>query len=399
MKTTFLLALAISSAAYSQANFAGPINDNYTTGDTLTATTLNNIKSAVNDNDTTISDIDASITGINTRISDNTSSIDAAFSGDGSAGELTITGSINWVTNPPVNPYFGNVIIMPGGILTVPAGTTIYCSGTFLNDGTLIVEPGTTTGRTLSTLTGSVSASNGRQYSQHPGDTPAPATMGENHDTVLQANVTLYGGFGGLPIPKTVATTAFGNFRIGGGSGGGSASGSGKGGGLVKIYAGVNILNSGIIEAKGGDAIVPGHGGGGGGIVILATNGGGIQNITGTIDVSGGNAFADNANYIGNGGGGGGGIIIMASSPVAPLVGTGTEIVSGGSRGLGTISLTTTTQSAGGGGGGSGGLGGNGGNVSIVTGAGTPATGLGLATSGASGYVISLALDPRPLAR
>ena len=91
MKTTFLLALAISSAAYSQANFAGPINDNYTTGDTLTATTLNNIKSAVNDNDTTISDIDASITGINTRISDNTYSIDAAFSGDGSAGELTIT--------------------------------------------------------------------------------------------------------------------------------------------------------------------------------------------------------------------------------------------------------------------------------------------------------------------
>ena len=51
MKTTFLLALAISSAAYSQANFAGPINDNYTKGDTLTAAKLENIKTAVNDND------------------------------------------------------------------------------------------------------------------------------------------------------------------------------------------------------------------------------------------------------------------------------------------------------------------------------------------------------------
>lgn len=51
MKTTFLLALAISSAAYSQANFAGSINDTYTTGDTLTAAKLENIKTAVNDND------------------------------------------------------------------------------------------------------------------------------------------------------------------------------------------------------------------------------------------------------------------------------------------------------------------------------------------------------------
>lgn len=51
MKTTFLLALAISSAAYSQANFAGPINDIYTKGDTLTAAKLENIKTAVNDND------------------------------------------------------------------------------------------------------------------------------------------------------------------------------------------------------------------------------------------------------------------------------------------------------------------------------------------------------------
>ena len=51
MKTTFLLALAISSAAYSQANFAGSINDTYTKGDTLTAAKLENIKTAVNDND------------------------------------------------------------------------------------------------------------------------------------------------------------------------------------------------------------------------------------------------------------------------------------------------------------------------------------------------------------
>ena len=54
MKTSYLLAFSLAAGACSQIGFAGEITDSYTTGDTLTATSLNNIKSAVNDNDAKI---------------------------------------------------------------------------------------------------------------------------------------------------------------------------------------------------------------------------------------------------------------------------------------------------------------------------------------------------------
>jgi len=58
---TFIIALSLSS----QLVTAGSITDTYATGDTLTATTLNNIKDAVNDNNTRIINNISSI-GINT---------------------------------------------------------------------------------------------------------------------------------------------------------------------------------------------------------------------------------------------------------------------------------------------------------------------------------------------
>jgi parallel beta-helix repeat protein len=70
--------------AISQLAYAAPITDTYTTGDTLTAGTLDNIKSAVNDNDTRITAIEGASTSVavdcsadanaflNTTIQDNT---------------------------------------------------------------------------------------------------------------------------------------------------------------------------------------------------------------------------------------------------------------------------------------------------------------------------------------
>jgi len=52
MNKSYLLAISVRIGLYSQINFAGSITDTYTTGDTLTTATLNNIKTAVNDNDT-----------------------------------------------------------------------------------------------------------------------------------------------------------------------------------------------------------------------------------------------------------------------------------------------------------------------------------------------------------
>lgn len=385
MKTTFLLALAISTVAYSQISFAGEVTDTFTTGSTLTATSLNNIKSAVNDNDT--------------RIAANIATFDTVFSGDGSAGNLTlaVNESVNWIDNPPENPYFGNILLNQGSTLIVPAGTTIYCNGSFVNAGTLMVQPATAIGSSniSNAFTAGDSPTNAFPAYAHPGDTTAPASMGEINDiTVQPATINLQGGGGGLAIQKAVATTAFGKFKFGGGSGAGFTKDTGVGGragGLVKIYAHINILNNngGKIVARGEDgSAVGGIGGGGGGIVVLAARFGGVQNVGGEIDVSGGNGSISTT-YAGNGGGGGGGIIIMAS-PVAPVLGT--ETVAGGSGGTGTLALTTNTQIAGGGGGGSGGKGGFGGSIQSN---GAP----GSAGDGDPGYVISLTLDPIALAR
>jgi len=392
MKNKFLLALAISTVAYSQSSFAGSITDTYTTGDTLTADKLNNIKSAVNDNDT--------------RVTANIATFDTVFSGDGSAGNLTLAAgeSVNWISNPPDNPYFGDILLNTGSTLIVPAGTTIYCNGSFVNAGTLIVQPATAIGSSniSNAFTAGDSPTNAFPAYAHPGDTPAPASMGEINDiTVQPASINLQGGGGGLAIQKAVATTAFGKFKFGGGSGAGFTRGAGVGGragGLVKIYARINILNSngGQIVARGedGDDVlgpvgsVGGIGGGGGGIVVLAARFGGVQNVGGTIDVSGGNG-STSTTYAGNGGGGGGGIVIMAS-PVAPLLGT--ETIAGGSGGTGTLILSTNTQIAGGGGGGSGGKGGTGGYIQSN---GAPVS----AGNGDPGYVINLTLDPIALAR
>ena len=53
MKYSIISTTVIALALSSQLVFAGEITDTYTAGDTLTATTLDNIKTAVNDNDAT----------------------------------------------------------------------------------------------------------------------------------------------------------------------------------------------------------------------------------------------------------------------------------------------------------------------------------------------------------
>ena len=120
----------------SQLAYPGSITDIYNTGDTLTATTLDNIKSAVNDNDSNIS---------------------AWFSGDGSDGDLTVSSLLDWSVTPPSNLMWQNITIDPGQEFIVPAGTKIRCSGTFTNNGTLTVLPGAVAEGTR----GALSVSNG----------------------------------------------------------------------------------------------------------------------------------------------------------------------------------------------------------------------------------------------
>ena len=360
-----ILSLAILSSF--GAVQAGSVTSTFATGDTLTATKMTEIRTAVNDNDT--------------KVSANTLSISNLFGGDGSAGDLTISANTSWATTAPANTNFANCTIDASFQLTVLAGTTIRCSGTFTNNGTLQVLGGAISRGTSFNTSGS--GSSGASMTTHPGDTRAAATPGMFDDDAIVDPATLQGGVGGSPLLiDEVRVSTFDRYKIGGGSGSGPFN-SIRGGGLVKIYAQGAIVNAGTITANGDSTGTAAHAGGGGGIVILASRTS-VDNSGGTISVTGGGGGASNGAWGGNGGGGGGGIIIMAS-PTTPVLGT--ETVTGGTAGTASTTLTNEVRTAGGGGGAGGGTGGNGGQV-ISTGAAS------VAADGSAGFVVTLEIDP-----
>ena len=306
--------------------------------------------------------------------------------GDGSSGDLVISGNANWAIPPAGNNLnFANFVVDSGSRLMVPAGTTIRCTGEFKNKGSIIVS----------------NANNGGLYyifkgHAYPiirqagkGDASFPAGIPEGHTA---GGVNLFGGSAGEGINKTVVASSFNHFKIGGGGGAGTAGGpGGGGGGLLKIYCRGSITNIGVITANGepgGDSGAgPGGGtgsggGGGGGIVILASSK--SVNNFGNIIVNGGDGANSSTTSSGASGGGGGGIIIMAAPTITN---TGTTSVTGGSSGTNGTTLLSPIHSGGGGGGASGGYGGKGGNVGN-TNITEPAF------NGSDGFVLEITANP-----
>src|SRR5262245_20628358 len=61
--------------------------------------------------------------------------------GDGSAGAKTVAADETWVAAAaPTNPQFADVTINSGATLTVQSGTVIRCTGTFTNNGMIVVS-------------------------------------------------------------------------------------------------------------------------------------------------------------------------------------------------------------------------------------------------------------------
>ncbi len=337
---------------------AGEIVDTYTSGDTLTATMLDNIKSAVNDNN-----------------------FASRFYGDGSAGDITINVDTDWSTTPIDNLNFQNVVISSGVTLTVPAGTVIRCTGSFVNNGTIRVLENGLGGRVGYTYDFTSERLNRQARVASPGDTGVSSTPGD-----AGAYSGLQKGLGGKGIPRSVAAGSFMQFRWGGGAGSGSRYPGGRGGGLVKIQCRGAVRNtaSGTIDATS-NYYASGSGGGGGGIVVLASQ----DSVTneGTIDVSGApGGSSDIYRIAGPSGGGGGGIAVLVAPSVTNV---GNITVDGGNAGTGNVSAAdgTTWRYAGGGGGGSGGAGGSGASLDAA-GVSTAAT------AGEDGYVLEIQADP-----
>lgn len=366
MKRATVLASLISCLLGLQSATAGEVTGlvNFTAGTPARAAEVNGnfnaVKTAVDDN--------------HARIGALQDAIGRLMYGDGSAGDLLVSGDVDWTTaDTPTNLSFNNCTIQSGATLTVSGGTTLRCAGTFTNDGTIDVR-GAADGGRISSPAGLTTAG---VYVPHPGDmTDVPAMPPVDNDGTF--NTSLIGAFGALGTPKTYILGNLSRLRMGGGGGSGTTEGSGgTGGGLLRVLVNGALSNNGRIVANG----VAGAGGGGGGIVMLASRAS-IDN-TGTLSARGGDGSNSNGSAAASGGGGGG-IVVLAAPTVED---SGTIDVAGGAAGMVVGAVNDLILRVGGGAGGAGGgMGGRGGNV--LPGSSTSAA------SGDMGYVLTLQQDP-----
>ncbi len=258
--------------------------------------------------------------------------------GDGSAGDLTISGSVDWSTTPPTNGnyMFQNLTINSGVILTVESGTIIQVSQTFTNNGTIEVSEGIPGERWSGNTDGGFPRIKGNTLS-------FGKAYKSEHLRFLSSSSILIGGSPGAD----------------GGNTGLDAEG-GFGGGSLTVKA-ITLSNAGTIRSNGGDGVVlptgstiSGCGGGGGGFIVLQSNS--ISN-TGTIEAMGGDGGSPGDGDDDHAGGGGGGGLVHLIAPNANAV-AGSIIINGGAAGTQSSSNLGSSGGSGGAGAGDGGLGG-----------------------------------------
>lgn len=292
--------------------------------------------------------------------------------GDGSAGAMTISSDTLLASG---NSQYTNFTVDSGVTLTVPSGTVIRCTGTFTNNGTIVVE----TGAWGSLQNGNTGLLDGTYAPAEPGVSLRAASPGELGDNT----VTRAGGLGGVALNAAQArSTVRPGVKAGGGAGGSYARDGANGGGSLVIRAKASATNAGSITANG-ESLNNRAGGGGGGIIIVASDGA-IDN-SGTIAVDGGDGGTGDS-FAGPGGGGGGGIIHFMSKSAT----VGTTSVAGGAAGAAAGPTGSGLRQGGGGGGACGGGGGNGGSVST-------AGAHGSASAGAAGHVLTTDANPAAL--
>ncbi|MEL6759116.1 MAG: hypothetical protein AAFP04_01830 [Myxococcota bacterium] len=289
--------------------------------------------------------------------------------GDGSAGDVEFTGFLNFFDDasrtlllPNNNYQFRNVRIDSDAVIVLPSGFVFRCTGTFTNEGRIIVSNSENGGLEISDVTFSGDAAGS-----------GVALSGGQPGEVADTPFLVPGGRGGVGLG--LGSYFLLNPTLDGGSGGAGTlyqTGS-SGGGSLWIFAAGAVVNSGSIEADGGESVVASGGGGGGGVIVIASR----TSITNTpegamraegnegslgVDFDGSLIFLEHS--VAPSGGGGGGIIHLLAPEVSSL---GTISVAGGDAGRAqSVGAERKDLRVGGAGGGAGG--GNGGEGGSIQG-------------------------------
>lgn len=299
--------------------------------------------------------------------------------GNGSAGDRTVAAS---TTLADTNLQYANFTINADVTLTIPSGSVIRCTGTFTNNGNIVVQSGAAGSRQAIEENGTDLLDGGYIPSE-----AGVALSSSGPGDFGFGTSPRSGGRGGLGLPAFEARSELNPGPKAGGGGGGTFGFTGhSGGGSLTVLAQSAILNAatGTITAAGAGGGTR-SGGGGGGVIILTSPGSVVNN--GTVSANGG-AGGNSDSFAGASGGGGGGIIHMLS----PTITAGTTSVTGGLAGAngGAGSVSINPRQGGGGGGACGGDGGRGSSVSI---AGTPSG----ADAGSAGHVLQSTVNPTAL--
>jgi hypothetical protein len=300
--------------------------------------------------------------------------------GNGSAGNKTISTNTTFDANE-YNLQYIDFTIDAGIELKIPSGAIIRCQGIFSNQGTLTVLPSAVGGNYRNNTS---DTRDGGARPAHPGVSAGAAGTGGLAGSGLE---TAIGGTGGIGLQGFSARQLLKPGAYGGGGGAASPQGEGAtGGGSVVILAQLGIKNSitGIIRAAQPKEPTYSAGGGGGGWIILASPTEVVNE--GMIEAKGGNAYQFSSGSLGAGGGGGGGLVHF----VSPNVTLGTVNVTGGLKGATTTRGRSSPANGGGGGGASYGNGGSGSSV-------TKGISDSNATDGQSGAVFVSQMEPTDL--
>ncbi|GEM_PF-2197545 len=244
--------------------------------------------------------------------------------GDGSAGARSFDAP-NTILDE-ANLQFTDFTVQSGTTLFVNSGTVVRCTGTFRNDGTIVVRAAAATGviSVAGLLPNLVLAAS---------TPPDPGiSLGPAGNATVNAG---FGGTGGAGVGAFARSILHPGVKAGGGAGGFNFIGL-TGGGSFTVLCKKGVHNSGAIQANGNDGPGSAVGGGGGGVIILASK----TEVTSTGDLHAIGGNGGNATIIpgeeahGGGGGGGGGIVHLVSPSIE--ADASRVVVDGGQGGAGT---------------------------------------------------------------